>query len=207
MGGNVSSAIASLIVAAERGEKPAAEAWFAALYSGLHRLAQRELAQRGLQASLGATTLLHEAYLDMAARDGTSFPDRARFMGYASRVMRGLIIDPARERHSPKNGGLFEITSLNTDAMEKRGGSSRACPDQRNIGRAWQSRAWPGRDHRLEVLLRLLIFGNRRHARRIRTYGAAELGEIAPLSASENSPKFVALSNLCPHSARLSGRF
>ena len=54
----------------------------------------------------------------MAARDGTSFPDRARFMGYASRVMRGLIIDHARERHAQKNGGLFEITSLNTDAME-----------------------------------------------------------------------------------------
>jgi RNA polymerase sigma factor (TIGR02999 family) len=33
-------------------------------------------------------------------------------------VMRGLIIDHARERHAQKNGGLFEITSLNTDAME-----------------------------------------------------------------------------------------
>jgi RNA polymerase sigma factor (TIGR02999 family) len=117
LGGNVSSTIASLSVAAERGEKPAAEALFAALYSEWHRLAQRELTQRGLQVSLGATTLLHEAYLDMAARDGTSFPDRARFMGYASRVMRGLIIDHARERHAQKNGGLFEITSLNTDAM------------------------------------------------------------------------------------------
>jgi hypothetical protein len=31
--------------------------------------------------SLGATTLLHEAYLDMAARGGPSFPDQARFMG------------------------------------------------------------------------------------------------------------------------------
>jgi RNA polymerase sigma factor (TIGR02999 family) len=39
-------------------------------------------------------------------------------MGYAARVMRGLIIDHARERHAQKNGGLFEITSLNTDAME-----------------------------------------------------------------------------------------
>jgi RNA polymerase sigma factor (TIGR02999 family) len=53
----------------------------------------------------------------MAEREGTSFPDRARFMGYAARVMRGLIIDHARERHAQKRGGLFEITSLNTDAM------------------------------------------------------------------------------------------
>ena len=54
----------------------------------------------------------------MAERDGPSFPDRARFMGYAARVMRGLIIDRARERHAQKHGGLFEITSLGTEAME-----------------------------------------------------------------------------------------
>jgi DNA-directed RNA polymerase specialized sigma subunit len=32
----------------------------------------------------------------MAAREGPLFPDEARFMGYAARVMRGLIIDHAR---------------------------------------------------------------------------------------------------------------
>lgn len=112
------SAISSLIGAAERGDRPAAEALFAALYSELHRLAKRELARPGLPVSLSATTLLHEAYLDMAGRDGPSFPDRARFMGYAARVMRGLVIDHARERHAQKRGGLFEITSLDTAAME-----------------------------------------------------------------------------------------
>jgi len=110
--------IASLIGAAERGDGSAAEALFAALYSELHRLAKRELARHGVPVTLGATTLLHEAYLDMAARDGPSFPDRARFMGYAARVMRGLIIDHARGRHAQKRGGLFEITSLDTEAME-----------------------------------------------------------------------------------------
>jgi RNA polymerase sigma factor (TIGR02999 family) len=114
----VGSPISSLIVAAERGDRPAGDALFAALYSELHRLAKRELGQHGLQASLSATTLLHEAYLDMAERDGPSFPDRARFMGYAARVMRGLIIDHARERHAQKRGGLFEITSFDTEAME-----------------------------------------------------------------------------------------
>jgi RNA polymerase sigma factor (TIGR02999 family) len=114
----VESTISSLLVAAEQGDKPAAEALFAALYSELHRLAKRELARRGAQGSLGATTLLHEAYLDMAAQDGPAFPDRARFMGYAARVMRGLIIDHARKRQAQKYGGLFEITSLDTQAAE-----------------------------------------------------------------------------------------
>ena len=44
-----------------------------------------------------------------------SFPDEARFMGYAARVMRGLIIDHARSRRVQKRGGLFEITSFGPD--------------------------------------------------------------------------------------------
>jgi len=114
----VDPTIAGLIGAAEQGGVAAADLLFSALYAELHRLAQRELARPGAAVSLGATTLLHEAYLDMAARCGPSFPDRARFMGYAARVMRGLIIDHARERHAQKRGGLFEITALDTDAME-----------------------------------------------------------------------------------------
>src|ERR1700722_18749831 len=118
LGADVGSVIPSLIVAAEQGDIQAAEALFAALYAELHRLAKRQLARHGSDVSISATTLLHEAYLDMAARDGPSFPDQARFMGYAARVMRGLIIDHARERHAQKHGGLFEITSLDTEAME-----------------------------------------------------------------------------------------
>jgi RNA polymerase sigma factor (TIGR02999 family) len=104
----------SLITSAERGDKPATEALFSALYSELHRLARRELARSGA-ITLSATTLLHEAYIDIAGREGASFPDRARFMGYAARVMRGLIIDYARNRQAVKRGGRFEITSLGTD--------------------------------------------------------------------------------------------
>jgi RNA polymerase sigma factor (TIGR02999 family) len=118
LGGSVDSAISSLIVAAEQGDIQAGEALFTALYAELHRLAKRQLARHGSEVSISATTLLHEAYLDMAGRDGPSFPDQARFMGYAARVMRGLIIDHARERHAQKRGGLFEITTLDTDAME-----------------------------------------------------------------------------------------
>ena len=110
--------LSDLVAAAERGEEHAAEALFAALYADLHRLAKRELARQGTPGTLGVTTLLHEAYLDIAGRDGASFPDRARFMGYASRVMRGLIIDHARNRHAQKRGGLFELTAFNTNVQE-----------------------------------------------------------------------------------------
>lgn len=104
--------LSSLISAAERGDRPAADALFSALYAELHRIAKRELARRGASVTLGATTLLHQAYIEMADKDGAAFPDRARFMGYASRVMRGLIIDYARNRGAQKRGGEFHITSL-----------------------------------------------------------------------------------------------
>lgn len=110
--------IPSLMGAAEKGDAGAADALFSALYIELRRLAKRELARPGAAVSLSATTLLHEAYLDMAAHEGQSFPDRPRFMGYAARVMRGLIIDHARARHAQKRGGLFELTSLDTNAVE-----------------------------------------------------------------------------------------
>jgi RNA polymerase sigma factor (TIGR02999 family) len=114
----VGSTISSLIGAAETGDSAAADALFSTLYSELHRLAKRELARRGSPGSLSVTTLLHEAYLDIAAREGKRFPDQPRFMGYAARVMRGLIIDHARSRNAIKRGGAFEITSLKTDVVE-----------------------------------------------------------------------------------------
>ena len=112
------STISSLIGATEAGDSIAADALFSTLYNELHRMAKRELARWGAPLSLNVTTLLHEAYLDISAREGKSFPDRPRFMGYAARVMRGLIIDHARNRNAIKRGRQFEITSLKTDSGE-----------------------------------------------------------------------------------------
>ena len=95
----------------------ATNALFSSLYFELHRLARLELNRRGGQAKLGVTTLLHEAYLDIAERENASFPDRARFLGYSARVMRGLIIDHARSHATIKRGGEFVITSLSTDVQ------------------------------------------------------------------------------------------
>jgi RNA polymerase sigma factor (TIGR02999 family) len=94
------------------------EALFAALYSELHRMARRELNRRGEGSTLGVTTLLHEAYVEMSGRDAAMFADRARFMGYAARVMRGIIIEHARNRHAQKRGGHFDITSLGTELAD-----------------------------------------------------------------------------------------
>jgi DNA-directed RNA polymerase specialized sigma24 family protein len=97
----VEASISSLITAAESGDAAAQAALFSTLYDELLRLARRELARGGAAGSLGAATLVHEAYLDISSRDGPSFPDKARFMAYASRVMRGIIISCCCSIHAP----------------------------------------------------------------------------------------------------------
>lgn len=115
----MASACLDLVNAAEIGGTVATDALFSSLYAELHRLAKRELARRWGPSTLSVTTLLHEAYLDMAERAGSRFPDQSRFLGYAARVMRGLIIDHARNRSAMKRGGEFEITSLTGDDFRK----------------------------------------------------------------------------------------
>ncbi len=104
--------ISSLIISTESGDRSAADTLFASLYSELHRLAKSQLARNGPSVTLSATTLLHEAYLNIAGREAAKFPDEGRFMAYAAKVMRGLIIDYARSRQALKRGGGFEITTL-----------------------------------------------------------------------------------------------
>jgi RNA polymerase sigma factor (TIGR02999 family) len=118
--------IRELISEVEAGNVAASEQLFAALYAELHRLADLQLRRMGPELSLGTTTLLHETYLDIAAREGVKFPDRARFMSYASRAMRSLVIDYARRSRAMKRGGgMFEIT-LTGDAGEAAAGESQA---------------------------------------------------------------------------------
>jgi RNA polymerase sigma factor (TIGR02999 family) len=105
--------IIELLRNAESGEPNARDRLFTTLYDELHRLAQSEL-RRNSAVTLSPTTLLHETFINFSHRDA-AFVDRSRFMAYAARVMRGLLIDYLRSRQARKNGGEFEITSLPTE--------------------------------------------------------------------------------------------
>jgi RNA polymerase sigma factor (TIGR02999 family) len=121
----LSAAIDQLIFAADGGDGAAARELFAALYQELHALAERHLRRSGAGITLGTTTLLHEAYLDLAGRASARFPDRARFLAYASRVMRTLILDYVRRRRAKKRGGEFHITlSGGEDVVDQRSAAS-----------------------------------------------------------------------------------
>jgi RNA polymerase sigma factor (TIGR02999 family) len=112
----VQQAFQTLIRRADEADREAADKLFAMLYHELRRLAERNLRRANCPVTLGTTTLLHEAYLNIAGRENIAFADRPRFLAYASRAMRGLVIDYARRRRAKKRGRQFEITLAGDEA-------------------------------------------------------------------------------------------
>jgi RNA polymerase sigma factor (TIGR02999 family) len=90
------------------------EALFTSLYKDLRRLARREVRRNGAHDVLGTGTLVHEAWLDISKRPSLDFDEPGRFLAYAARTMRGLVIDRVRSRYAQKRGGDMIITSLDT---------------------------------------------------------------------------------------------
>lgn len=104
--------LARMVRRADTGDSNAKDALFTALYSELHRLAESHIRRSSGQITMGATTLLHEAYLTLSSGREVAFPDRMRFFKYASRAMRGLVIDYVRSKCAQKRGGEITFTSL-----------------------------------------------------------------------------------------------
>lgn len=108
----MTSSFAQAVAAADAGDPLAVREVFTTLYRELHQLAESHIRRQSPDFSLGTTTLLHDAYLQMSSRELGVFPDKARFFAYASQVMRGIVIDRVRRRQAIKRGAGFELTSL-----------------------------------------------------------------------------------------------
>ena len=76
------------------------ETRFQANYPDILRLARARLSRE--QSPISTVTLAHELYLNLRDRDNLKFASSAQFMAYASRAMRSLLVDMARERLAQK---------------------------------------------------------------------------------------------------------
>jgi len=83
----------------------AVDALFSATYRELRALARARLRSGGRNTVLDTTALVHETFLKLAANSQVQFPDRPRFLVYAGRVMRSIIVDFARQRLTDRRGG------------------------------------------------------------------------------------------------------
>lgn len=87
------------------GDREALDRIMPLVYDELRRLAQRRLSRERPDHTLGATALVHEAYLRLVDVERAGFQSRAHFLAMASRVMRRLLVDHARQRDALKRGG------------------------------------------------------------------------------------------------------
>ncbi|HEX6708680.1 MAG TPA: ECF-type sigma factor [Albitalea sp.] len=107
--------LTELLSRTKAGDRAARDALFALAYRELRRLAHARLAGGGRNTVLDTTSLVHESYLRLVQADELTIEDRRAFFGYASRVMRSVIVDSARARVAERRGGNAPKLSLSTD--------------------------------------------------------------------------------------------
>ena len=99
------------------GDIEARDALFAAAYADLHRLAQSRLRDGGRSVLLDTTGLVHESYLRFVRVGELRVEDRQAFFGYASQVMRTVIVNSVRDRMAQKRGSNGPQLTLSTGLM------------------------------------------------------------------------------------------
>lgn len=104
--------ITELLHAAQPGDSRSLDAVFASVYSTLRALASSRLSAQSGEHTLGATALVHEAYLKLTDARRLDLVDRHHFFACAARAMRQILVDRARARGAWKRGAGFDLDSL-----------------------------------------------------------------------------------------------
>lgn len=86
------------------GDAAALERVVRLLYDELRQLARQRLRHERDGHTLGATALVHEAFLRLAAQHQLPSGSRAAFLAAASNTMRRVLVDYARTRRRVKRG-------------------------------------------------------------------------------------------------------
>src|SRR5690242_12481204 len=94
------------------GDKAALDGLVPLVYEELRRMASSYLRGEYREHTLQTTALVHEVYLRLASRGQPGCDGPAHFYGIASRMMRQILVDYARERLAQKRGGGAPLASL-----------------------------------------------------------------------------------------------
>lgn len=90
-------------------------------YPQILALARARLARE--QAPISTITLAHELYLSLQGREDLRFASMEQFLGYASRAMRSLLVDMARERLAHKRSAEVLPLTLGHDVSDDGAGT------------------------------------------------------------------------------------
>src|SRR5215831_6757576 len=87
------------------GDQEALAKLFPLLQPELHRLAHYYMSRERAGHTLQTTAILNEAYLRLVENPQPPWQNRSHFVAAAAQLMRRIMVDHARERHSLKRGG------------------------------------------------------------------------------------------------------
>ncbi len=104
--------ITRLLIDARGGDSSAANHLYDAVYDELRRIAHQRLLRYRPTDTLNTTALVHEAYIRLVDQSEAAVNDRAHFFALASRAMRFVLIDYARQQAALKRGGPQDDLSL-----------------------------------------------------------------------------------------------
>lgn len=97
--------ITRMLDRAASGDDTARNALFDVVYLELRGLARSKLTQESPLTMLNPTSLVHESWFRLVGNLDVDTRNRRVFFGYASKVMRSVIVDYVRERDAEKRGG------------------------------------------------------------------------------------------------------
>jgi RNA polymerase sigma factor (TIGR02999 family) len=97
--------VTQLLRAVQAGDAAAADRLLAVVYEQLHQLAHARMAHLPPGQTLQPTALVHEAYLRLTDKSGSSWESRRHFFFAAARAMRDILVEQARRRAGPARGG------------------------------------------------------------------------------------------------------
>ena len=104
-----------------QGDEKALEELVPLVYKELRRLAHYHLQSERPDHTLQSTALVHEAYLRLAGNKQLDFQNRSHFIAVASRLMRQVLVDYARERRAGKRDGGCRIAFDYLEALPVHG--------------------------------------------------------------------------------------
>jgi RNA polymerase sigma factor (TIGR02999 family) len=108
--------VTQLLGAWSGGDEGALEKLFPLVQPELHRLAHHYMSQERHGHTLQTTAILNEAYVRLVDDTKPVWQGRAHFIAAAAQLMRRIMVDHARERHSLKRGGGARKVTLDEAA-------------------------------------------------------------------------------------------
>ena len=112
-----SGAISELLHHWAAGDERALTSLLPLVYQELRRIAHNQLRQERANHTLQSTALVHEAYLRLLGHQPQELRNRSHFIAVASRLIRQILVDYARERHAAKRDGSCRIAVESLEAL------------------------------------------------------------------------------------------